>query len=344
MTGDRAISLADVQRRRLLDKLRRELGETVLAALDDRRVVEVLLNPDGRLWVDRLGEGLSDTGATMPAAQARSLIGTVASMLGMAVSPEHPIVEGELPLDGSRFEGLVPPVVAQPVFSIRKRASLVYTLDDYVRDGILPPAWADAVRRAVSAHRNILISGSTGSGKTTLANAILHEIASRCPGERVVIIEDTVELQCPVENRVELRATDAVDMTRLLRATMRLRPDRIIVGEVRGAEALTLLKSWNTGHPGGVATVHANSAPAALIRLEQLIREAGVPPAPHLIAEAVDLVVQIARTRDGRRVTEVVEVMAHDREDGYRLRPAAGAESAAVPLGEGAPAGLIEDA
>jgi len=290
--------------------------------LHDPRVVEVLLNPDGRLWVDVLGEGLRDTGETMSPAQAENLLGTVAALLGTVITAERPLLEGELPLDGSRFQGVLPPVVANPVFAIRKRALQVFTLDDYVAQDLLTEAHARAIREAVAQRRNLLVVGGTSSGKTTLANAILAVIADQAGDQdRLVILEDTVELQCTAPNTVALRTTETIDLTRLLRATLRLRPDRIVVGEVRGPEALALLKAWNTGHRGGLATVHANHAEAGLLRLEQLIQEAGVPPPPALIAEAVHLIVAVVKEGGRRWVKEVLEVHGWRPPDGYRLKP-----------------------
>lgn len=303
-------SQTDEATRRLREKLRRELGDQVLRALEDTDVVEILLNPDGNLWVDSHRDGMYVI-AKMSAVQAENLICTVASMLRIEATRERPLVEGELPLDGSRFEGVLPPLVETPAFSIRKRAPLVYTLSDYVVSGIMSDAHMATLDQIIRNRGNILVAGATGSGKTTFANAVLQHIAATDPDTRVVLIEDTRELQCPVLNRVELRTSDNVDMIRLLRASMRMRPDRIVVGEVRGPEALALLKSWNTGHPGGVATIHANGAAAALVRLEQLIQEANVPPNPAVIAEAVNLIVSIQRTRSGRKVTEVLRVMGY---------------------------------
>jgi len=308
------------QQERLHEKLRRELGPDVLAALHDAEVTEVMLNPDGSLWVDLGGAGMRDTGARMGGAQAENLLGTVASMLGTVVNAGSPVVEGELPLDGNRFEGILPPVSTAPVFVIRKRPRLVYTLADYVTADIMGPWQAEVLREAVRSRQNIVLAGGTASGKTTLANALLHEMVEQGgPTERFVILEDTRELQCAARNAVLLRTGDVADLTRLTRVTMRLRPDRIIVGEVRGAEALALLKAWNTGHPGGLTTVHANSASAALMRLDLLIQEAGVPAQPGLVAEAVDLVAFIARTARGRRVRELATVAGWDPSVGYRL-------------------------
>jgi type IV secretion system protein VirB11 len=275
--------------------------------MTDPNVVEIILNADGVLWEDRLGCGMSRIGEMLPQT-AEALIATVASILRATVTRDNPIIECALPLDGSRFEAMIPPIVSGPVFTIRRKASQVFTFDDYVRTGIMSPGQRDALEHAVSERRNILICGGTTSGKTTLTNAVIHQIVAVHPHHRLVIIEDTAELQCAAPNYVQLRATDTVDMRRLLKGTMRLRPDRIIVGEVRGGEALDMLKAWNTGHPGGCCTVHANSAQAAVIRIEQLIQEVSQNPMRRLIAEAVDLVVSIAMTPHGRRVQEVLSV------------------------------------
>lgn len=304
-------------RARLDSKLARELGDVILAALQDSAVVEILLNPDGLLWEDRHGTGMRVIGE-MTATRAENLIGTIASALGGAATTDNPIVEGELPLDGSRFEGVLPPIVERPIFAIRKKASLVYTLADYVRDGIMTPAQQAIVTEHVRLKHNILVAGATGSGKTTLCNAILHCISETDPNTRIAIIEDTRELQCPVKNKIMLRTSDHVDMIQLLRACLRLRPDRIGVGEVRDKAALALLKSWNTGHSGGVATVHANSAEAALTRVEQLIQEANVPPIPAVIAEAINCIVSIQKTKDGRRIEQICTVKGAGAE-GYDL-------------------------
>ncbi len=205
---------------------------------------------------------------------------------------------------------------------MRKPAQILYTLDDYVRNEILRDAQVGILREAIDSRRNLVIAGGTGSGKTTLAGALINEMVERSdPNERYVIIEDTLEIQCSAKNLVQLHTADAADMTRLVRTTMRLRPDRIIIGEVRGAEALALLKAWNTGHPGGVTTIHANSAKAALTRLSSLVQEAGVPPQPELIAETINLLAFIIRTPAGRRVKELVRVDGFDSREGFRLVP-----------------------
>jgi len=317
----------DVQQQRLQELLRRQLGAKILSAIEDPRVTEIIVNEDGRVWFESYDRGLHEGGWSFAPSQIESLIGTVAASLRTVVNAQNPIVEGELPIGGVRFEGLLPPVARQPCLVMRKPAQVLYTLDDYVRDGILEKRAAEILRKAIDQRCNIVIAGGTGSGKTTLAGALINEMVERSdPNERYVIIEDTLEIRCRAKNLVQLHTADAADMTRLVRVTMRLRPDRIIIGEVRGAEALALLKAWNTGHPGGVTTIHANSARAALTRLSSLVQEAGVPPQPELIAEAINLLVFIVRMPQGRRVTELVRVERYDERDGFVLAPEGGSE------------------
>jgi type IV secretion system protein TrbB len=309
-----------VQEQRLTELLRRQLGAQILGAVADPRVTEIIINQDGRVWFEAYGKGMYEAGLRLAPSQVESLIGTVAASLGIVANAGNPIVEGELLIGGIRFEGLLVPVVPKPCCVMRKPAQVLYTLDDYVRDGILDPIHAGILRDVVAQRLNIVVAGGTGSGKTTLAGAIINQmVASSDPNERYVTIEDTLELRCQARNLVRLHTADNADMTRLVRTTMRLRPDRIIIGEVRGAEALALLKAWNTGHPGGVTTIHANGASAALTRLSSLVQEAGVPPQPELIAETINLILFIVRTASGRRVTEMVRVSGHRPESGFTL-------------------------
>jgi type IV secretion system protein TrbB len=316
--GAKVISAAVISRERQLEALRRAMGPELLDPLADSEVVEIMLNPDRSLWIDRLGAGMERIGEIDPV-RALTIITTVAALIDTVVTPDRPILECELPLDGSRFEALIPPLVERPTFSLRKKALLIFTLEHYVERGIMSGEQKEAVEQAVSQRENILVCGGTSTGKTTLANAILDCIARLNAAHRIVVIEDTRELQVSAQNVVFLRTSDTTDMTRLLRATLRLRPDRIVVGEVRDGSALTLLKAWNTGHPGGVGTVHADDVGGALIRIGQLIQETGVPPNPELTAEAVNVVVSIRRTEAGRRVQEVATVRGWSAGGGFHI-------------------------
>lgn len=295
------------------------MGPSVNAWLADPRTIEVMLNPDGRLWVDRLGEGISDSGERLPSAHGERIIRLVAHHVGAEIHARSPRVSAELPETGERFEGLLPPVVAAPAFAIRKPAIAVFTLEDYARGGIMSSLEAAALRNGVKTRANIIVAGGTGTGKTTLTNALLAEIATT--KDRVVLIEDTRELQCAAPNLVAMRTKDGVaSLSDLVRSSLRLRPDRIPIGEVRGAEALDLLKAWGTGHPGGVGTLHAGSAIGALRRLEQLIQEAVVSVPRALIAETINLIAVLVRDDHSRRLAELVRVDGIDPATGdYRL-------------------------
>ncbi|MBQ1561046.1 MULTISPECIES: P-type conjugative transfer ATPase TrbB [unclassified Caulobacter] len=301
--------------------LRTAMGPDIAVALADPAVVEVMVNPDGVLRLDRLGEGRVDTGVSLAAAEVERIIRLVASHVRTEVHAGAPIVSADLPprgeaLSGERFEGVLPPISASPCFSIRKPASRIHTLDDYVEAGVMAPVQAEILRQAIDEHLNILIAGATSAGKTTLANALLAEVARS--DERVILLQDTPELQCAAPDCVALRTRPGVvSLTDLVRSTLRLRPDRIVVGEVRGGEALDLLKAWNTGHPGGLSTVHANSARSALYRLEQLVQESVVTVPRRLIAEAVDLVVFIRGRGTGRRVETLARVTGLDSSGDY---------------------------
>ena len=293
--------------------LRQAMGPTIAAALADRLVVEVMVNPDGKIWVDRIGEGRAFTGERLASSDADRILRLLADHVGEVVTRDRPRISATLPETGERFQGAFMPIVANPAFAIRKRPEVIFTLDDYVERGIMDAAMAEVLRGAAASRQNLLIAGGTGSGKTTLANAILAEPAFAA--DRVVLIEDTAELQCAALDRVEMltkRTDPAVTMTDLVRDTLRLRPDRIVIGEVRDGSALDLLKAWNTGHPGGLATIHANSAAEALTRLEDLIGEVTQRVPYRAIAQAIHLVVFIERTSAGRRVREVSRVIGRE--------------------------------
>src|SRR5437868_570690 len=315
--------------------LRTAFGPAIAGFLEDPDIIEVMLNPDGRLWIDRLLSGLADTGERLSAPDGERIVRLVAHHVGAEVHAGAPRVSAELPETGERFEGLLPPVVAAPAFAIRKPAVAVFTLDDYVTAGIMTRDQADALRASVGTRKNILVAGGTSSGKTTLTNALLAEVAKGA--DRVVLIEDTRELQCKAPNLVALRTRDGVvSLSDLVRSSLRLRPDRIPIGEVRGGEALDLLKAWGTGHPGGVGTIHAGTALGALRRLEQLLQEAVVTVPRALIAETIDLLVVLTGRGAQRRVTGLWRVAALDEADDFVVVPLPiGAEGNVVPLTRG---------
>ena len=301
--------------------LRTALGPAIAGFLEDPSIVEVMLNPDGRLWIDRLSEGLADTGEHLSAADGERIVRLVAHHVGAEVHAGSPRVSAELPGSGERFEGLLPPIVAAPAFAIRKPAIAIFTLQDYVAASIMSAEQAETLRKAVIDRRNILVAGGTSTGKTTLTNALLAEVSKSA--DRVVLIEDTRELQCAAPNLVAMRTKDGVaTLSDLVRSSLRLRPDRIPIGEVRGSEALDLLKAWGTGHPGGIGTIHAGTAIGALRRLEQLIQEAVVTVPRALIAETIDLIAVLSGRGSSRRLAELSRVRGLTPDGDYRVTPA----------------------
>jgi type IV secretion system protein VirB11 len=317
------VDLSEIEtgRERSRQMLRTALGPLLLARLEDPGVAEVMLNPDGRVWVDRFDGGLIEADLSIGPADAERILRLVAHHVGAEIHADRPRLSAELPGTGERFEGLVPPLVAAPTFSIRKPASLVFSLDDYVRTGVMSLEQGRVLRDAVAVRANILVVGPTSSGKTTLVNALLAEVARS--GDRVIIAEDLRELQCAAQNQVALRTREGVaSLSDLVRSSLRLRPDRIIIGEVRGAEALDLVKAWGTGHPGGVGTLHAGSALGALLRLEQLIQEAVVTVPRGLIAETIDLIAVLQGRGRQRRLADLARLEGLGPDGAYQLSPA----------------------
>lgn len=313
--SDHLIEEARMRRRQMLLTA---FGPTIEAALDDPTVIEVMVNPDGKLWLDRFDVGRIDTGTLINPAEVERIIRLVAAHMRGEVHEGAPIVSAELPETGERFEGLLPPVALAPCFAIRKPAEVIYQLSDYVEATIMLPLQAKALSEAVVDRKNIVVVGGTSSGKTTLVNALLAEVADT--NDRVIILEDTRELNCAAQDVVSLRTKPGVAaLGDLVRSTLRLRPDRIIVGEVRGPEALDMLKAWNTGHPGGITTIHANSDRAGLYRLEQLIQEAVITVPRRLIADAIDILVFIEGRGATRKVRTISEVTGLDANGDYQL-------------------------
>lgn len=294
-------------------KLQRDLGPMIMDALSDPKTVEIMLNPDGKLWHEKLGDKAHCIGS-LSTARSESIIKTVSGFHGKEVTRCNPLLECELPLDGSRFTGQLPPVVQAPTFTIRKKAISIFTLDEYVVSKIMTQNQCDGIKKMVLEHRNILVIGGTGSGKTTLVNSIIDEMREQFPHERVIIIEDTGEIQCSAKNFIQYHTTIDVCMTKILKTVLRMRPDRILVGEVRDSSALDLLDAWNTGHEGGAATLHANNSLSGLSRLKSLITRHPFAPkeVEPLIAEAVHCVVHISSTPTGRIVNDVMLVNGYE--------------------------------
>lgn len=285
---------------RLYEKLHRALGADILSYLSDNNINEIMLNPDGKIWVDDIETGMRPV-KEMLKERAFGVIHMIAGIHGFVVSSSNPRLEADLPifkeLRGERFTAQVPPIVSSPTFTIRKRSDVVFSLDDYVATQRLDRAKADVLRDLVKQKKNIVVCGGPGSGKTTITNALIKEMVSIDPMQRLLILEDLPEIQCEAVNKVVMLTSGEISMQGLVRAAMRMRPDRILIGEVRGAEALDMLKAWNTGCPGGICTVHANGAEEAIQRIMDLSMESGLLIAPiELVKQTVDVIISVTRS------------------------------------------------
>lgn len=317
-----------MEHNRTLDALVNAMGHEILSYMQDDNINEVALNTDQRLWIDTADSGWINTGLTLQPAQAKRIIYGVAALSGTVIDIDNkPYLEAEIKesylFGKARFQGELPAIVDYPSFNIRKHSSRIFNLEDYVRQGAMSKRQRDIIMEAVQNHWNIIAAGGTSSGKTTLLNAVLAEISKT--GDRIVIIEDTGELQCSAPNHVNLKTQrPMIDMDTLLRITLRKSPRRIVVGEVRGKEALSLLKAWNTGHDGGCATLHSDSAEETLYRLEQMIAEVSVNPQPAMIGRAVDMVIYIKKEGVRRQIDEIIHVTGYDKiTKEYQIEPIA---------------------
>lgn len=284
------------------------LGPLVRSALKNKEITEIMLNENGKLFVEHLRFGMREIGS-LDAASAKSIIRTLASFLDRDLPQDRPILSGRIPYHGARFEGLLPPLVSSPVFSIRSHTSLTVPLLELKQKGMLSEKQYEILREAIKAKRNIVVAGATGTGKTTLINALLNEISVLNPRERLISIEDTPELEMNIPNHVNLVTSDNVSMSMLVKSALRMRPDRIIIGEVRGSEALDLVDALSSGHSGGLTSVHAGSIDQTLRRLSLLMSRH--PSAPRFIEEtlidALDLVIMVSRTPQ-RHISEIAEI------------------------------------
>ena len=293
--------------------------------LQDDTIVEIMLNADGVVWIDRLGRGMSATQIRLQPAEGERMLRHIAASLGRELNDSHPTLSCQLPHYGARVQGSLPPIVSAPVFALRKPASLVFSLADYVSQGVLTERQAQRIEECIKARANILIAGGTGSGKTTFANALLQVLAST--GDRVLLVEDTPELRCTAPNKLEFYLTESFSCRDAIKSAMRYRPDRIIVGEIRdGAAALEFLKAANTGHPGSLATLHANGTREALTRICQLCEEVVASIAKEIVAETINVCVHITRdpkARAGRSISGLDRVVGFTPDDGFALEPLA---------------------
>jgi type IV secretion system protein TrbB len=314
------VSTVNIREQRQLDFFYDSLG-VIKKYLDDDSVTDIMLNPDGRLWLDTFNRGQVLTDEVISFSDAECIIRAAANMAGDFFDQDKPSVSIEFPVTGERFQGIMPPQTKKPVFSIRKKPSRVMPLDEYLSSKIITNEQYDFLVSSVRARKNIVVAGPTGSGKTTFANAILNEVAKL--NTRVAILEDTAELQCNAKNSYSFKTTSQVGMGQLLKDTLRMNIDSIVVGEVRGGEALDLLKAWNTGHPGGVATIHSDSAIDALYRLEQLILEASPSSQRNLISRAVNIVIFLEKnSARQRKVKEILKVRGlTERVSPYLVEP-----------------------
>ena len=294
--------------------LERYFGKEIMQyLLKEDDVIEIMVNDDNKLFIERLGGGAMEYIGEVKPHNIRAIINTLASYHEVIVDNEQTILECEIPFCGSRFLGKIPPTVSNPTITIRKKPKTIYSLKNYLENKIITKVQHDQIVQAVEKRLNILLVGGTGTGKTTLANAIIDTIATVTPNDRILIIEDTAEIQCNAKNKVISRTTKKVTMQDLVKSSLRERPDRVLIGEIRGKEALDLITIWNTGHPGGLATVHANSAYEALARIERLLAQANSYNMQEDISRAINVIIFIKKTPKGRIVEEILEVSGYDK-------------------------------
>jgi P-type conjugative transfer ATPase TrbB len=313
---------------RHVENLLRLMGERISELLAEEDVTDINFNPpkpgerDGTLWVIRHGRPKEAVG-TMSVANAEALIGAVASTMGNAAQRNSPIVDGVLLTDRSRFWGAIDPIVEGAAFAIRKKAKSVIPLSTYVQRGQMTVRQMERLESAICNRENMLISGGTGSGKTTLMDACIHSMVRLKPDYRIVTIQDTDELRCGAEDCLSMLTSSNITMRDLLKAALRALPTVILIGEVRGPETLDMLMAWNTGHPGSIATIHSNIGDprSALRRAELLVGFTTQAPMQKLVAETVHLIVCIGLDKNvGRRVTQIASVKGYDAaKDEYNI-------------------------
>lgn len=293
----------------LLDLLEISFGPKIMEYMNDEDVIEIMKNDDGSLFIDTLSQGMIFKGY-MEADKALNIVYLVANHSGQEATLENPIISAELPGSGFRFEGNIPPNSATATFNIRKYSILDLTLDDYVKDNIMRKSQAELIKKAVKDRKNILVVGGTGSGKTTLCNAILNEMSQY--NQRIVIIQDTKELRCTCKNKLFLNTSEHVTIRKLLKSTLRRTPTRIVIGEVRDGAALNVLIAWNTGHPGGLCTLHADSAMKGIRQFESYVMEVSASPQREKIGDTINIIIDLQKEGLGRKVKGIIELKGYD--------------------------------
>jgi Flp pilus assembly CpaF family ATPase len=311
-------------------RAQRILGEPFMELWDDPAVREIYVNSDGQVWVNRSGFGRQPTGLALDEIVLLKFLGSVAAYRKETLTPEKPSLQAAMPearFGGARLQGYIPPRAPGPGFNLRKHAADVPPLSSYLDRGALSFDAFDLLLESIDQRRNILVAGGTFSGKTTFLCALIAAMAERWPSHRLLIVEDTPEIRCMAKDFVLYRTLPGEDMGPVInREAMRLTPDRIVCGEFRDRAAYYCADLWISGHPGGAASMHAETVDGALERMDMLMLDGRKGSFARLIARAVDLVVVLERGSVGGSVADLALVDGLDSRGRFRIRrPRAGA-------------------
>lgn len=320
-SGREADEIREVyERQRVM--LNTALGPQLRKLIEDPTITEIYINTDYIVRVDSYS-GRRSTGIELSPKRVRNICRIVAGINEQIINEDHPKLGVEIHTLNIRAQLLYPPIVDRPTFFFRKKPSRVFSLEEYLENGSLSRHYYDAICEAIRLHKNLVVVGATGSGKTTFLNGILKKLSEISPEDRLAVLEDVPELQCTSDDvqymTISGNKATSVTMQDLVFVCLRLSPQRIIIGEVRDLSAYDVLKAWNTGHPGGFCTVHANGCEDALTRLESLALEGHGTAEEHikeLIGSVVDCIVSIQRVvKDGKSVRIVDDMINVDHYD-----------------------------